>query len=57
MQTASVPMDAENITLLLDEVIRLSRLVKELENLAQVENHAVVLKLTTFPVWPICWSV
>ncbi len=50
MQTDNVPMDTENITLLLDEVIRLSRLVKELENLAQVENHAVVLKLATFPI-------
>jgi len=50
MQTANVPMDAENITLLLDEVIRLSRLVKELDNLALVENHAVSLNITTFTV-------
>ena len=50
MQTANVPMDAENITLLLDEVIRLSRLVKELDNLALVENHAVYLNMTTFTV-------
>jgi two-component system sensor histidine kinase BaeS len=50
MQTANVPMDAENITLLLDEVIRLSRLVKELDNLALVENHAVNLNMTTFTV-------
>jgi len=48
MQTANVPMDVENITLLLDEVIRLSRLVKELDNLALVENHAVSLNITTF---------
>lgn len=48
MQNASVPMDAENITLLLDEVIRLTRLVKELENLAQMENHAVVLQSADF---------
>jgi len=50
MQTGSIPMDTENTTLLLDEVIRLSRLVKELENLAQVENHAVKLRLTSFPI-------
>ncbi len=50
MQTANIPMDAENITLLLDEVIRLSRLVKELDNLALVENHAVSLNINTFPV-------
>lgn len=48
MQNASVPMDAENMTLLLDEVIRLTRLVKELENLAQVENQAVVLHEADF---------
>ena len=50
MQTAGVPMDAENITLLLDEVIRLSRLVKELDNLALVENHAILLNKSTFSV-------
>lgn len=48
MQNGSIPTDTENTTLLLDEVIRLSRLVKELENLAQVENHAVLLQRTTF---------
>jgi signal transduction histidine kinase len=50
MQNGNVPADAENISLLLDEVIRLSRLVKELDNLALVENHAVKLNLSTFPV-------
>ena len=50
MQTGSVPADAENISLMLDEVIRLSRLVKELDSLALVENHAVKLNLTTFTV-------
>ena len=50
MQTACIPMDAENITLLHDEVIRLSRLVKELDNLSLVENHAISLRLSSFPV-------
>ncbi|MEN6313288.1 MAG: ATP-binding protein, partial [Clostridiaceae bacterium] len=50
MQTAGVPMDTENITLLLDEVIRLSRMVKELDNLALVENHAISLQMSTFSV-------
>lgn len=49
MQTGNVPLDGENITLLLDEVIRLSRLVKELDDLALVENHAVSLQISTFP--------
>jgi signal transduction histidine kinase len=35
--------------MLLDEVIRLSHLVKELDNLAMVENHAVSLQISTFP--------
>lgn len=50
MQNGNIPADAENLSLLLDEVIRLSRLVKELDNLALVENHAVKLNLSTFPV-------
>ncbi len=50
MQTSCIPMDAENITLLHDEVIRLSRLVKELDTLSLVENHAISLKLSNFPV-------
>jgi signal transduction histidine kinase len=50
MQNGNIPADAENISLLVDEVIRLSRLVKELDNLALVENHAVKLNLSTFPV-------
>lgn len=50
MQNNSIPMNAENITLLLDEAIRLSHLVKELENLAQVENQAVVLHWSVFPI-------
>lgn len=50
MQAGKIPMDAENATLLLDETIRLSRLVKELDNLALVENHAVVLEITTFSI-------
>lgn len=50
MQTASIPIDAENITLLQDEVIRLSHLVKELDNLSMAENHAVSLKLSSFPL-------
>lgn len=50
MQSGSVPVDGENVTLLMDEVIRLTRLVKELENLSQVENHAVVLNTSIFSV-------
>ncbi|HNX29904.1 MAG TPA: ATP-binding protein [Syntrophomonadaceae bacterium] len=50
MQAGNIPADNENVTLLLDEVIRLTRLVKELDNLALVENHAVSLNMTTFPV-------
>jgi signal transduction histidine kinase len=38
MQAGSIPADNENVTLLLDEVIRLSRLVKELDNLALLEK-------------------
>jgi signal transduction histidine kinase len=49
MQAANVTINSENITLLLDEVIRLSHLVKELDNLALVENHAVSLQISTFP--------
>jgi len=50
MQNGSVPASAENIFYLQDEVIRLSRLVKELDDLALVENHAVKLNFSTFPV-------
>jgi signal transduction histidine kinase len=50
MQAVGDPIDAENVTLLLDEVIRLSHLVKELDNLAIIENHAVSLQLSTFSV-------
>lgn len=50
MQAGSIPADNENVTLLLDEVIRLSRLVKELDNLALLENHRISLHITTFTV-------
>jgi signal transduction histidine kinase len=50
MQTGNVPIDSENVTLLLDEVILLSYLVKELDNLALVENHAVSLQIIAFPI-------
>lgn len=50
MHTGSVPLNAENISLLQDEVIRLSRLVKELDNLAMIENQVVLLQRNAFPV-------
>lgn len=50
MQSASIPLDIENIALLQDEVIRLSHLVKELDNLSLVENRAVSLNLSRFPL-------
>jgi signal transduction histidine kinase len=50
LQAAGGPPDAEQITLLLDEVMRLSHLVKELDNLALIENHAVALQMSTFSV-------
>lgn len=50
MQNGSVPANAENISHLQDEVIRLSRLVKELDDLALVENRAMKLNFSTFPV-------
>lgn len=50
MQNNSVPVNQENVALLLDEVIRLTRLIKELEDLSQVENQAVVLHLSTFTI-------
>ncbi len=49
MQSGSIPLDSENINLLQDEVIRLSHLVKELDNLSSVENRVVSLNLSRFP--------
>ncbi|CFW96830.1 Signal transduction histidine kinase, core [Syntrophomonas zehnderi OL-4] len=50
MQNNSINATPENVALLLDEVIRLTRLIKELEDLSQVENQAVVLHLSTFSI-------
>ena len=50
MQTGSIPLDIESIALLQDEVIRLSHLVKELDNLSLVENRAVSLNFSRFPL-------
>jgi len=48
MQAGSIPDDNENVTLLLDEVIRLSRLVKDLDNLSLVENQALSITAASF---------
>lgn len=50
IQRGFTPMNPENLTLVLDEVIRLSRLVKELEDLSLVQSKSLKLHITTFPL-------
>lgn len=50
MQSGNIKVDAENIALLHDEVIRLTKLVRELEDISLIENHVVPLNMSTFGV-------
>ncbi len=50
MQSGSIALDSDNIALLQDEVIRLTKLVRELEDLTLIENHAVPLNLSKFTI-------
>lgn len=50
IQHGFTPMNSENLTLVVDEVIRLSRLVKELEELSLVQSKSLKLHITTFPL-------
>jgi signal transduction histidine kinase len=50
MQSGSIALDSGNIALVQDEVIRLTKLVRELEDLTLIENHAVPLNLSKFTI-------
>ncbi|MGE5449749.1 MAG: sensor histidine kinase [Methanomassiliicoccales archaeon] len=50
MQHAGQVLTEESVTLLLDEVIRLTRLVKDLEDISLAESKAMVLNLVDLPL-------